>query len=445
MAYFRNSRSAQFFIFASRIAFAITVFFIPFRWRVLLLPRPIFPLYADYTDFLLFASDISMLAMFVFWAFSIALDLRKLKTGPVLILLFLTGLTLAGWVSVLGSEDPLLSQYHAIHFTALLLFFLYIVNEIESAVWVLVPAGLQILFQSFIAIAQSISQTSLGLQKMGELVLDPDRSGVSVVLGDGFRFLRGYGLSDHPNILGGCLAFGLVLMLAVILYGKRREPILASIIFLVSFLALALTFSRSAWISFFVAGSFMVGVEALSHRWDSVKRAAILGALSLLVAAPFIQNNLSVFSSRVNSGDVSKDEPMKERAYLMGAGNFIFVEHSAIGVGLGASPLAMEKHFPDFPLDYQPPHYALLASAMETGVLGGAFYFLLLFMPLLMFIKNWKDYSSQPLIMGASALLLAVTVVGLFDYYTWLYSAGRMWQWLAWGLWSSAISSQRMA
>ncbi len=136
---------------------------------------------------------------------------------------------------------------------------------------------------------------------------------------------------------------------------------------------------------------------------------------------------------------------MKERAYLMGAGNFIFVEHSAIGVGLGASPLAMEKHFPDFPLDYQPPHYALLASAMETGVLGGAFYFLLIFTPLLMFIKNWKDYSSQPLIMGASALLLAVTVVGLFDYYTWLYSAGRMWQWLAWGLWSSAISSQRMA
>ena len=136
---------------------------------------------------------------------------------------------------------------------------------------------------------------------------------------------------------------------------------------------------------------------------------------------------------------------MKERAYLMRAGNFIFVEHSAIGIGLGASPLAMKKNFPDFPLNYQPPHYSLLVSAMETGVFGGAFYLLLVCTPLLMFGMNWKDYSSQPLIMGAFALLLAITVVGFFDYYTWFYSAGRMWQWLAWGLWSSALSAQRSA
>ena len=44
--------------------------------------------------------------------------------------------------------------------------------------------------------------------------------------------LRGYGLSDHPNILGGCIAFGLILILAVILHGKRNERMLASIIFI---------------------------------------------------------------------------------------------------------------------------------------------------------------------------------------------------------------------
>ena len=438
-------RSSQYLIFASRIAFAITLFLIPFRWRVELLARPIPPLYADYTDFLLFASDISMLAMFVLWACSMLFDPRRLKTGSIFILILLVGLTLSGWISVLGSEDPIISQYHAVRFTGYLLFVLYIVNEIKSAVWVIVPVGMQILFQSAFAIAQSISQSSLGLRKLGELTLDPESTGVSVVIVNGFRFLRGYGLSDHPNILGGCITFGLILILAVILYGKRNERMLASIVFLVSILALALTFSRSAWLSFFVAASFMVGFEAFYQRWDSLKWVAVLSALSILVVAPFIQKNISVFTERVNSGNISQDDQIQERAYLIEAGSLIFVEHSAIGIGLGASPYAMKKYYPEFRLDYQPPHYTLLTVAMETGVIGGAFYFLLITMPVLTFILRWREYSSRPFVMGAFALLLAVTVVGFFDYYTWLYAPGRLWQWLAWGIWSTTISTHGAA
>jgi hypothetical protein len=82
---------------------------------------------------------------------------------------------------------------------------------------------------------------------------------------------------------------------------------------------------------------------------------------------------------------------------------------------------------------------------MEIGVFGGAFYLLLILAPVLEFIMKWKKYSPQPLIMGSFALLLAITVVGFFDYYTWLYPAGRLWQWLAWGLWSSSVASQRTA
>jgi hypothetical protein len=43
----------------------------------------------------------------------------------------------------------------------------------------------------------------------------------------------------------------------------------------------------------------------------------------------------------------------------------------------------------------------------------------------------------SPALIGASALLLAVTVVSFFDYYPWLLAAGRFWQFLAWGLWAS--------
>ncbi len=435
---------SRFFQGMSRFFFALTIFLIPFRWRMDIWQRETIPVYVDYTNFQIFAADIAMLYALIFWAASLLANPRKLKAGSAFIWLFLAGLTVSGWVSVLGSEDAILSRYHAVRFLFLLFFYLFIVNEIDNLTWVLVPVGLQILFQSVVAIAQSQIQSSVGFFALGELALDPQRSGVSVILANNLRFLRSYGLSDHPNILGGCLAFGLILMLAVTLYGIRSHSLLASLVILIVFPAMLTTFSRSAWISFFAAGSFMVTVETLARRWVVVRRAVILGVLTVLVAAPFIQKNISLFQSRAAVGNVSTDQPLKERAYLLNAGNLIFVEHSAIGVGLGASPLSMKRHFPEFPVNYQPPHYALLTAAIETGLLGGAFYLLLVLLPFLMFALKWKIYSAQPMIVGAFALLLALSVVGLFDYYTWLYSAGRMWQWLGWGLWSLAVSSREL-
>ncbi len=439
MASFSQERLSQYFSTAARIAFAVTIFLIPFRWRLEIWNRPFYPLYSDYTNFLLFASDVAMIYTLVFWVGSLIIFPHKLKLGSIFIFISLTGLTLAGWISVLGSADEVLSGYQAARFVLLLLFYLFTVNEIKSVMWVILPVGAQVLFQSAIVILQVVSQRSLGLITLGELKLDPLQAGTSVIITDGIRFLRGYGLSDHPNILGGCITFGLILLLAAILYGNTRTRIISSIVFLPCFLALIMTFSRSAWVSFFVAGSFMVGVEAFARRWDSVKVAILLGVLSLLIASPFIKKNISLFQTRVNSGDVAQDNQMQERAFLLEAGNTIFVEHSAIGVGLGAAPLAMRDRFENFPLNFQPPHYVILVVAMEAGVLGGIFYLLLLVIPFVLFVSNWKSFMQNPVMLGVFALLLAITVVGFFDYYTWSYTYGRAWQWLGWGLYSAAL------
>jgi hypothetical protein len=42
----------------------------------------------------------------------------------------------------------------------------------------------------------------------------------------------------------------------------------------------------------------------------------------------------------------------------------------------------------------------------------------------------------SPALVRMSAILLAITLVGFFDYYTWLLVPGRLWQWTTWGLWS---------
>jgi hypothetical protein len=106
---------------------------------------------------------------------------------------------------------------------------------------------------------------------------------------------------------------------------------------------------------------------------------------------------------------------------------------------LGGTPLAMKNRFENFPLNFQPPHYAILVAAMETGILGGIFYLLLLTIPFASLVLSWKSFSQKPLMMSTFALLLAITVVGFFDYYTWSYSYGRAWQWLGWGLYSAAL------
>jgi hypothetical protein len=304
---------------------------------------------------------------------------------------------------------------------------------------VIVPIALQIIIQTPIAIAQSLMQHSLGLQIFGEHSLDPQILGTSIIPIADMRFLRAYGLSDHPNILGGCIAFALVLLLVVVIYSKQRTAIIfCAMIFLLTFSALLLTFSRSAWLSLFVAGSFMLVSEASARRWESWKRIGILSAMCVIVIFPLLLNYSDVFQKRVAT-NITNDVPMQERTYLLQSGNTLFVEHSAIGIGLGATPVAMKRRFEFFPGDYQPPHYIPLLAALETGILGGFFYLILLWLPVIIFISKRKEYIHKPLILATTALLISISVVSFFDYYPWFYQAGRLWQWSAWALYSIAL------
>jgi O-antigen ligase len=431
------------FTLAAQVSFALTIVFAPFRWRVGLWARPTMPVYGDYTDFLLFSSDLTIIFTLIFWGSSLLLLPRRISMGSSLVWIPLVGLTLAGGLSIITSEDRLLSEYQSFRLVGLFLFYLYMVNEVKSAVWVILPVTIQILFQSVAAIGQSLLQHSLGWQSLGEVDLNPLAAGVSVVPAEGIRFLRAYGLTDHPNILGGCLAFGLVILLAVVLYGEKNARRFAGIVFPLVILALVMTFSRSAWLGFLVGASVLVGANAVLRRWGTVKRVVWPSVVSVIVLLPFVWQNANLFGVRLNVGGAAENERFEqqsidERIFLIRAGNLIFVEHSAVGIGLGASPLAMRRYYPEFPTNYQPPHNTLLVAAMETGVIGATFYFILLVAPFLVLIGRWASVHSNPVMIGSFAVLLAVTVVGFFDYYTWLNATGRIWQWLAWGMWSAA-------
>ena len=432
---------------AKRLFFAALVL-LPMRWRMVLWSRPDPPVYGDYTDFLLFAPDLAMIGALAVWGITFLVQPRRIHFGKAHVRTPLLGLTLAGWFSLVNSWDPPLSFYHARRLSLLFLFFLFVVNEVNSPAWVVVAAGLQVFLQSIVAIGQSLLQHDLGLQWIGEYELDPLWEGVSVLGGGGVRFLRAYGLSDHPNILGGCLAFGLLILLAAFLHQTKRGAwtwmILA--VFVPGFAALLATFSRSGWLAFFAGCVVVVGAEAIKRNAQALKRAMILAAICAVAAVPLVQRNMTFFFGRFDVGpsasaQTSRDRgSILERAYLFDASNRLFVNNALTGVGLGVSPVALKEAYPVFPINYQPPHFTLLASALETGILGGAFYFLLSALPILVFIVGRSRYLRDPQVIACAALLLAVTVVGLFDYYTWLLVPGRLWQWTAWGLWSVSLT-----
>lgn len=427
----------------AKYAFFGTIVLAPVRWRVTLLERPNGTIYGDYTNFLLFLPDITLIITLLAWGGSLWLVRNPIRSGPAYLWIPLAGLTLTGLVSAIYSVDAALSLYHAVRFVLLFLYYLYIVNEGISILAVGLAVGLQGLFQSVVAIAQSTAQRSIGLQPLGEYLLDPGWSGVSIVSDGATRFLRAYGLSDHPNILGGCLAFGMIVLLAAyVLSGRHRW--LIGIAFALMALALLLTFSRAAWLAFAAGAGLVVVLEAKVGGRDNLKSMIPLGVAILILLVPFVAANWNYFAVRLNAGQSfdsvrAEAQSMDERAYLNATGNQIFVKYPLGGVGLSASPVAMQNEYPEFPTYYQPPHFALLTAALETGIFGALFCFLLLTLPWLALLRRRRDWAN-PLVIGSAALLLAVSVVGFFDYYTWFSAAGRLWQWLAWGSFAVAIS-----
>jgi O-antigen ligase len=418
-----------------------TIVLIPFRLRLLTLPRPQPPIYADFTDFILFASDFLLIVTLILWTISLGFKPGGIALGSFFLTGPLIGITLVSLFSALSSIDVGLSFYHLIRLILLFGFYLFVVNECRSFSWIITPVAIQVAMQSLIAIVQILGQHSIGLSLFGELELDPSWSGVSIVWAEGIRSLRAYGLTDHPNILGGCLAFGLILLASSYLTTKKGRTLLTAV-FILGTLGLLYTFSRSAWLAFGI-GIIVIAIWLVGIReYQQFRILIALMIASLIAVTPFIWHNLPYIGVRMNhqssfTQNALENQAIGERLILNQIANEIFLTEPLTGVGVGAFPAALKIQRPDYPYNHQPAHVVLLNVAAETGVLGGLFYILIITSPWLALWINRHRLIITPHLMGACALLLATTVVGILDYYTWFLTPGRLWQWLAMGLWGT--------
>lgn len=420
-------------------SFVATLILMPFRLQIVLLTRPVDTIWGGYTDFLLYASDVALLLTVLPWLLQLWLQHHMPELAPRFITLSLACLTLIAGLTSITSIDPALSIYHFVRLVVLFGFYLYVINTVKSIQQLIAPLTAQAGIQAIVGVTQVLKQRSLGLERVGEWTLDSSVRGVSVIWTATSRSLRAYGLSDHPNILGGCLLFAILILFVWLSYRKNREQFFQIFIFSLAVAALFVTYSRSAWLAGAIAFAFISFLIYREKQRDVLIRGTLLLAGAAIVLVPFVVANGEFLGVRLGADHAfervqTELASINERVVLNRATNEVFVEHSLAGVGIATLPEAFQMKYPNWTVFYQPGHVVLLDVAAETGLFGALFYLILLIAPwVAMLIK--RPNKLTPDLIGASGLLLAISVIGLFDYYTWFSTPGRLWQWLAWGLW----------
>ena len=433
----------------AQLAFGLMVVTIPWRQRIVLQARPRPPLYADFSDLLLFTHDIFLLTLLLMWGAGLVLRPRRLATGPFFIWWPLLGLTTLALVSAITAVDPLLSTYHAFYLLLLAGLYLYAVNEVRQLHFLAAAVAVQLGLQSAVALAQGWWQQSLGLSWLGEHTLDLGAGSAFVWAEGALRSWRAYGLADHPNILAASLAFGMLLLAAWIVTSNGGTPAAATALFAASGVALLTTFSRDTWIIFAAGVLVTIGLFWRTRQRRPLERWLILLGVLLLLLLPAVWLRLPYL--RLGTGTEVIAARVEERLYqaaereaLNRAANELFIGHAITGVGIGSLPVAMQQQTTGLGFDYQPARVTVLVAAAEVGLIGALFYFVLLLSPWLVLALRRQRLAS-PLLLGLTGVLAAVTLFGLFDAYTWSYPSGRLWQWLIWGVWAAAYREGKVS
>ena len=295
-------------------------------------------------------------------------------------------------------------------------------------------AGL--LMHSWVGLLQVALQHFVGLgPRFGELPVRPENNWASVVFAGPARLLRAYGLSGHPNMLGGHLAVGLILSHGLVSVWPRVWRALIVIAWAIAWALLLLTFSRSAWLAL-IAGGLTAAVLLLRGR--RIDRQALIAATTLAIAgaalaAAFVTIFHPFLIGRVQVATQSYETfSINERQGLIEVAGQLIAAHPLTGVGAANFSLA-GRALLGYPLDWV--HNVPLVVASELGLPGLAAFVAVIGS---MLVVGWARWQSRSITLWQALTgggLAALMLIMLFDHYLWTAPQGALlWALLA-GWW----------
>ena len=233
--------------------------------------------------------------------------------------------------------------------------------------------------------------------------------------GDTLRFIastniwRATSTSVDPNIFGGLLMIGMLLLLGRLLARPSRNAWLAGGAMLaVMGWALLLSYSRGAWVGF-VAGVVFLTVMRYRKALPVVVVAAFIAVVAL---------GNSDFGKHLVSGFLVEDKASAMRlGEYKDALNFIS-EYPFFGVGFGTTPNGVSAITPAADI-YVGVSNIYLLMALEIGLVGTAGFAVVLGT---LGIWTWRAYrradaEGKSWLAASSAALFAAGVCGIADHY----------------------------
>lgn len=240
-----------------------------------------------------------------------------------------------------------------------------------------------IFLQAILAGWQFLTQSSFANKWLGLAFHGGADLGVSVIEtvgadGAGERWLRSYGGLDHPNILGGVLAAGILLLVGItnkMQNAKFIKFFIHYFLFIIFTAALFFSFSRAAWLALALGIGAML-IEAVMnknyHAQKNILQAMLISGLVFFIL--FFQfSNLVI--ARLSGGERLEVKSANERLESMKNSFLIIKNNYAAGAGIGNYTLALERLRPEQKIFYyQPAHNVFLLAWSETGVFGFIFF-----------------------------------------------------------------------
>ena len=381
---------------------------------------------ADYLSPTLYVTDILVLLIFVLFIFSkkkfLISNFKFLIKSQFLILLFVVCLV----VGIVLSKSPSAGVYGLLKLSEFGFLGFYVAHNIKKLKLenILLMFSIGIIFESFLAISQYLSNGSLQgiFYFFGERFFNSLTPGIANASLGGELFLRPYGTFPHPNVLAGFLVIAMTLIVSSIKYQVlSMRNIVLTLSLVIGTIALFLTLSRVAtlvWLIFIGSWLMVRGIKKIKLKTSIFY--ILLSIFSLLLVSFIFAS--SSFHYRFTNINLS-DESIVQRKNLIQNSITMAKDHPIFGVGLNNFlvnlPLYQTPHISPFYL--QPVHNIFLLVFAETGIIGLGFFIWFIY-------KTYKKIKEKKYTIHNTyyILLFSVLLLGMFDHYFLTLQQGQL-------------------
>ena len=327
----------------------------------------------------------------------------------------LVAFLLACLVSLLFAQSVSLGAAHLLHIVFASMLFAVLLDRRVNVEHVAIAFVAGLIIPIGLGVFQFLVGSSDASMLLGLAARDAQALGDSIIeIGEG-RVLRAYGSLPHPNIFGGYLVVGLLLLLGFNHHALKKHGWSFLLVLALMVIGLVLTFSRSAWLALAI-----VGVIWMTHRltvkkkrnWNVEWKRIVVGGVIVLFASalwPSVIDRVAVDGSSAS---------VTERLAQYEDWSETFPQAWLFGHGVGNYTLAVEATDGSREWwQYQPVHNTPLLLLAEVGLVG-----LVLLISFCVFaLRGNIDVKKRAVPLLAC---LALVVISLFDHYLWTTWSG---------------------